>query len=628
MTIRSLFAIMFLSLAAMPAGAQAQDTQADSSEFAPPPDTTRLRDFRVTRSTQQGVLSEADRRIGVARTLIRQDNHEAAAALLESVLESEPNNGAAQNLLLVCYRELNYTLKAEALLRQLLARDPASYYLRVTLAEMLAGQGKTDEAIAAYNDAAELLTDWNDPRIPNLIRSQLNSGVVDHALDYVNRARRETGDSTLFALECGQLLERQGKYRRAVREYFPLLADDTSRMAADAEKRLFEMLTFVGSSKETEDALLHVSADALNPRALRLLSTHFIQTEQFDRAYETTLQQDSVDNGQGEALLYFIRQCAERRQYAQVCRMAERVASRYDLRSPVFIDALFHYADALAGLGEPDSAVVVLQQVVAASQSDNDRGEALYRIGTIYSDELNDCDRALVYYDSVVAGYRRGMGYLNARLQIPRCQIRLGELETATRTYTNLRDSRLSPEMNEEIDYQLAMIRVYRKQFDSAQVALRKLMVDYPRGFYVNDALRLVVTLNEIGENEQAAYDYSDALYFAARRMPDSARLRYDRLASGQALADIALLKLAELDLADHDSTSAMQSLNRMIERFPDSYYFPFGLKAKADLMMVDSKTVEEAVAIYRRLLADFPNYPFISEVRQRLRQYEQRRVG
>lgn len=406
MTTMNLITLVFLSACAISPAIALQDNRStDSIKSERFLDSARVRDFRITNNPdQQGAgLTETDRRIGVARSLMRQRNHEAAASMLEVVLDSEPNNGIAQNLLLNCYQELGHALKAEALVRSLLEHDPNNYHFRVTLAEMLAAQNRADEAADAYHRAAELLRDWNDPRLPALLRSQLNSGIMELAPDLIDRARRETGNPALFALERGQLLQQQGRFRQAVEEYFPLLAQDTTREASDAEQRLFEMLTFVGSAEQTEQALLHISTGELNARALRLLSTHFIQSEQFDKAFSFTLQQDSIERGQGQSLLYYIRQCAERRQYAQVCRMAERVVERYDTRSPVLIDALFNYAYALSRIGAPDSAIVMLRQIVNQSLADNDRAEALYRIGMTYAEDLNQCEQALIYFDSVTA---------------------------------------------------------------------------------------------------------------------------------------------------------------------------------------------------------------------------------
>jgi hypothetical protein len=71
------------------------------------------------------------------------------------------------------------------------------------------------------------------------------------------------------------------------------------------------------------------------------------------------------------------------------------------------------------------------------------------------------------------------------------------------------------------------------------------------------------------------------------------------------------------------DSTSALESIDRLDSAFVDSYYRPYGLKLKADMLAGKAETLDAAKAIYRQLLEQFPNYPFASDIRKRLKQFE-----
>ena len=72
----------------------------------------------------------------------------------------------------------------------------------------------------------------------------------------------------------------------------------------------------------------------------------------------------------------------------------------------------------------------------------------------------------------------------------PQCQLRSGDIVSAKKNLSDLQIRISGDDVREEIDYYLAMIDLFSGKFDSAQVRLRKLMVDYPRGFFVNDAPR------------------------------------------------------------------------------------------------------------------------------------------
>jgi len=149
--------------------------------------------------------------------------------------------------------------------------------------------------------------------------------------------------------------------------------------------------------------------------------------------------------------------------------------------------------------------------------------------------------------------------------------------------------------------------------------------VDYPRGFYVNNALQLILVIDEAGENQEILENFSQALWFLDRQMPDSTRLRFNEIANtpGGALADIALYRLAGLDLEGADTLSALGYIERLITEFPESYYLPFGMKIKADIYVLDENKTEEAKNLYRHLLENYGTYPFISKIRDKLRQLE-----
>jgi outer membrane protein assembly factor BamD (BamD/ComL family) len=105
----------------------------------------------------------------------------------------------------------------------------------------------------------------------------------------------------------------------------------------------------------------------------------------------------------------------------------------------------------------------------------------------------------------------------------------------------------------------------------------------------------------------------------------DSTRVWLDRIARAEnaALADVALYRLTLVNLQVADSSAALQSIERLDSGFADSYYRPYALKIKADMLSSTPSTIDTAKEIYKLLLEQFPNYPFASDVRKRLKQFE-----
>ena len=443
------------------------------------------------------------------------------------------------------------------------------------------------------------------------------------ALQAIDRLRQETGNLTIFALLRGAILEKQKKYAEAAEEYYPQLRD-TTYLGSTAEQRLLDLLNFEESTPATENVLLNEKDLYSNLSALKILSTHYLTAGEYDRAYKFTVGLDSIDGFKGSAPLRYMRTCAELKLYAEAARMSQYVIRNYRT-NPLVYEAYFTDAEMLRHMGSFAEAIKVYDTVYATSPQKRDQSEALYGIGSIYLDNLDRYDTALIYFDSINNQYPNTLAQLNSIIGSGYCYLRMGDLNTARDKFSALLNLRLNDDIKEEVSYNLGLIAFFEKKTDTAQAIFKKLMVDYPRGFYVNDALQLLTTIDEAGDNTEALYDYSNALMFEQRRMLDSTIAKLTMITSGEnpSLADVALYELARIYASQADSSKAIATIDSLNERFPDSYYLPYGLKMKADMLVAEKGNLDRARDIYRQLLEKYPEYPFTSEVRKTMRKLE-----
>jgi outer membrane protein assembly factor BamD (BamD/ComL family) len=154
---------------------------------------------------------------------------------------------------------------------------------------------------------------------------------------------------------------------------------------------------------------------------------------------------------------------------------------------------------------------------------------------------------------------------------------------------------------------------------------MKKLMVDYPNGFYINDAVQLLMALDDAEGASDLLSMYANALRCSEQFAWDSARQWFDRLTltENRALADDALNRMMQISLNVGDTSATLEAIERLTSGYADSYFSPYGLKIKADLLMAGQGTPQQAKEIYRQLLEQYPNYPFAAEVRKKLRQME-----
>jgi TolA-binding protein len=201
----------------------------------------------------------------------------------------------------------------------------------------------------------------------------------------------------------------------------------------------------------------------------------------------------------------------------------------------------------------------------------------------------------------------------------------LGDLAEARAGFTALTRERLPEEAQEEARYYLGLIAFFEKQYDSASLEMSRLMIDFPRGYYVNDAISLSMVMSAAENSTEALDPFAEALLYQTRGIPDSTRTRLQAVADqpGGRLADIALYELARLELGLGDSTATLTAVDHLITDHPDSYYVPMGMKIKADICAGQFARRQEAREIYLQLLEGYPDYPMATEVRQRLRSLE-----
>jgi tetratricopeptide (TPR) repeat protein len=569
-------------------------------------------------------------KVQTARRLMSSQRFQDAANILETLYDSDPTNDQILNLLRICYDQSKQYEKAELLARRVLEKQPDNFGQRIYLAELLVRMSRLPEALAEYDQAQTSFSQFGPIEaagylrtlIGSLIRCELDSV----ALARIEQTRIKLGDPTLFAAERGSIYEKRQQYDEAVKEYLPPLTQDSTVDARLAEKRLVALLDFDGSSAQVEQMLKKVADSTASIRVMTLLSDHFLKAGKFDEAFSYSLRQDSLEGHSGLPLVMFVQSCQERHCWSQVIRMTDILIKQHP-EAAFVADALLQKARALAELGQPEAAAGVYSQLAEQTDNDQIRGEAVYGLGVLYSEYLHNYDKALIYYDSVITYYPHGQRLVMARKMIPLCKLHLGRLIEARELLGELSQGRMPEDLQEETAYMTGLVEFFDKKFDTAEVIFRKLMVDFPQGFYVNDALSLVFAISQAKDAGSALDEYSQASYALFRGQIDSSRTCLLALADGQppVLGDLALYELTHLELRRADSTAALGFIDRLDKEQPDSYYRPLGLKLKADILAQSGRDLKQAVDLYRVLLENYSEYPFAREVRDRLRELDSR---
>ncbi|MBI5267644.1 MAG: tetratricopeptide repeat protein [candidate division Zixibacteria bacterium] len=558
-----------------------------------------------------------DAKLTTVRQLIRTRNLDGATALLEVMLEQSPTDPVVINLLRNTYEESRNYAKAELFAQRLVEQNPRDFGWRMYLAEIEAKLGELGAAEKAYREVMPFVTPGDSGRLYGIVNSMMAFGVYQGALDLIDSLRAQSRNPRAFGFQRGMILQQDRRFADATTELFAVMAEDSTPAAGDAERQLLSMMEYTEAAPDVERSLSAMTGEINSARGLRLLMSHAIKVGEYERAFSFAIRQDSAAKLTGLPLVDYVRQCLDRKSYQPAVRGAEYILSHYP-SGPFLPEISFRYAEALARLGRHRDALAAYENIATRFPTVIDRGDALFAVGDIYMNDLNDPARAIAYFDTVVQKYPRGISYLKSIRQTPLCYMILGDTASASAKLNDILSRQFTEDIMEEAAYRRALLLLISGQFDSTKAALRKLMVDYPRGMYVNDAMQVVLDLDQVLPDTKLLVPYSVAVRYQIRRLPDSAR------ASLAQIADAALYRMADMDIQRSDTASALADLDRLTGNFAQSFYRPYGLKMTADILSTRPDQIDRARDIYKELLEKYPDCPFVSDARKRLRRLDE----
>ncbi|MCP4703916.1 MAG: tetratricopeptide repeat protein [candidate division Zixibacteria bacterium] len=559
--------------------------------------------------------------------LIAQGAYISAANMLEGLYEIQPDDRNVINLLLICYTELKAYPKAEMLLQRQLEKNENDYLFQLKLLELYQKTGADSSVTVQINKILDRFPGDRDIYLA-VVQVLIRDGYAEQATELILRAREEFNEKNLFTLHLATLYETKQMYYKAVMEYFNATQSD-SASAHEAEKKTASLIRYPLAPNEAARAFRDIlDTHPNNVYALKYLSETYIRQEKFTEAFETVIRIDSVLNKEGRELLGYLRKCRDRKLYDQVLQTSEYFERMYP-ESHTLMNYRSYRAEALRGLGQPYDAIEIYKIIIDSSVNRRDKFNSLCEIGNIYRYDLINYDSARIMYDSVTVNCPYGRILFMTNLEKAQLFLVEGDLEQAKLSFTGLIKDGLPVEHIEYLEYNLAMIDFLGKEFETAEKNFRQLLQKYPRGFYLNDAL---INSLIIGESfldvPEILSEYAEGLLFQYRLKPDSMENRFRSIIDkGQSpLVGITCYKLADYYYQNNDENKALEIIDKIENEFSDDYFYPYCLKIKGDIYSQDINNEEnknKASEIYRLILTDFNNYPFLGEIRIKLQELE-----
>jgi tetratricopeptide (TPR) repeat protein len=556
-----------------------------------------------------------------AETLMSHGDYDEALIILEKIQLRVPDNQKILNLLQRAYQR---TKQYDKLLDLLLPRLSVSEDRVRDAAAIADCQFKLGSIEAAESTLTELLEipPADSPVYRAVAQTYLQNGRYAQAAEIYLRARELLGKPTLFSQELADLYERRRDYAKAIREYFIDLQENPRRLKTVHRKIAAIVQMEEGSTELTEALKQLVAENPDNFFARRLYAESLLESGHAESAWPEYLAADRLAENPTEHIIYFIGRCLEDELYSLARQAILTFFERYEVHSST-VDVRLAYARSMTGLGHPDSAIIILHGVAELFKLPDRKAEIAYEIANVYFDHLNDLDSAEFYYRQVLTMSNRREAGINSSIRRGDCRLRRGDLAGADSAYAECERMRLKEEQKEAVLFKRAELLLFAGQYDSLVTALKSLVADHPRGYYVNDAIALSMRINENRE----PFDWSLKKFAAAalkrqQERLDSARMLFWELAADSAngLADDALFELGRLYARAGQPDSAVIAFGLLIERYPNGFLVPAALTEQGEVYIAGLGRPDSARAAFRRVLTEFGDSPYLEEARRRLK--------
>ena len=569
---------------------------------------------------------EVRRTLDKARRLERVNRYDEALQLHKRLFSSHPDN---PQVLDGIERDLLYMKRYQELidfLRELLQEKPEDRLLLEKLGTALYKSGQEEEAVEIWNNIIDQSPD-NQAAYSGVARQYLYNGVIDKAIATYLLGREKLGNPSLFAKDLARLYESQMEYGEATQEYMCFL-EENPKQYSYVDHMISRFKRSEDLDSDVAEVLERVVGDNPdNSQFRKLLGTHYLRTAQPDKAFEQFIRVDEIEDSKGGSLIDFADWSYREGFYSTALNGYEHISENYP-KSPLKPKALQGTGRSLSKLGRYQEAIFAYRSLVAQYPKSKEKESALFEIGKLQLHQIGEVDSALSTFTNLVQTRKRGPHYFDAMYSIGECYLVKGDLNNAQQEYETIRkEAKASPEIAEEATFKTAEIKFFRGDFDAALDELETMTQSYPKGMFVNDALALMVFIEE---NRMTGDDALKAYAHAALRErqsgPHEAIEAYERILTyypHSFLADDVLFKIGDLRDMEGSFETALETFENLITKYPASDLCDEAQRRIGEIYEFGLQDVPKAIEAYEEILSKYPESLLYDLVRKRIRELQ-----
>jgi tetratricopeptide (TPR) repeat protein len=557
------------------------------------------------------IYGSLERDIELGKRFLVIKKYKEALDVLKPLYNENPDNTRIQELLLEAYKGLKDYNDIVKVANAILLRNPKNTEVLLELANAHLALNNPNEAFKTIKKAVK--SNPTSRQLVQKVHNLLNSrGFIDEDIEFIYDSRKRFDDKSFMALEMARLYEIKGRFDKAVNEYSLYLKRNPNKFS-EVERRL-------EVSERTPEELIELrkslnsllSSGIQKWYAWRLISIVEQLMENYEKAFEAIVKAEKSrsDRSKGTLLIRFIEEMLREEQFNLVYRAASELESlpenSFTIKAPIY------KAQAMRGQGRFTDAIQLLSDVLNIGNR-RIADDATLILAQIYLENLKDADRAEKVIEIKYGKSARAPEVVLAL----RAKILLykGNFDTAREfLLQSFKFYQKSPTLH----YLFAITHFFAGSNDTADASFHTFVVNYPNDERANDALELLLLLQDAGESLPKI---REALYDMFIRDTINAYEKLNNMLADTSVSrimDIVLWKKAQCQLNLGDTT-VFETLSLLASKYPESFYAPLALEKIADHMLALERT-DSASELYNRIVNEYPESVNIESVRQKLR--------
>ncbi|NPV11828.1 MAG: tetratricopeptide repeat protein [Ignavibacteria bacterium] len=601
-------------------------------------------------------------------------------ALITTNLYSQTQDDWNKFRLAQSYESLGNYDKAFELYRELYFQFPSQFQFYDAYYRMLTQLKRYDEAIELlkkrlnanpndFNTYAEIAVLYErkgikdsvdyyiregirrDPKNPMSYKFISNVLIQNRMFDYANYVLEEgksrISDNEMFIIDLININSILMNYPKACTEMIELLKKQPQQITF-VQNKLAQMITNPVALK-TSIEIFEKNFDRRSFPILKILTWLYFQNRDFKKAFDLTIEIEKLTNANGYEILDFSNRAYQEGVIEEAVKGYEFILKNYKEKKDLEAMSVIGLARSYEKLFENEmNSPDLFWKTYKPSADTNNRNlkesiqyyniilsnytlpnlvaEAIYKTALFYKEHYQNFSKAKQLLQRLVNDYVLTDFYARGLLLLGDIEYLEGNNDKAIEQYEKVRTfSRASETERYSAQFQIAEILIAKSLYDSAKSVLN-IIKRTNTNDVANDAIEflMIITEQENNPNQLKLYLEIQKLIDSKKYQEAIRKINSLKLDDDYSIFQNKLrLTLAELYITTNDFSNALAQLNYLYELKEKTIYSDRALMRIGQVYLYGLKDKMRAEQTFNKLLTEFPDSIFVSEVRELIKRIQ-----